>query len=274
VKAITAGEKANGIYGTTGQIKSGHYSLNCDWTAWLWANGGSIFGPDGMFTGADADGIKGLEYMLELIKYMPPAAPSWNWDGEGQSVTQGVAGQLISWGEFFPAYDGKDSKVAGLMEAAKPPKETKLRTPAEAGFGEIPHIGHQGGSSISLSKYSKNQDAAWIFMQWVTSPDVVARSCTLGGGASPVRLSSFKDPRVLAAAKVGPGTTRHFPAIEWTINNAMGSEPDVPSWVEISNNVVPVELGKLIAGQYKSPKECMDVIKAKADELTAPFRKA
>jgi len=49
---------------------------------------------------------------------MPPAAPSWNWDGEGQSVTQGVAGQLISWGEFFPAYDGKDSKVAGLMEAA------------------------------------------------------------------------------------------------------------------------------------------------------------
>ena len=85
-----------------------------------------------------------------------------------------------------------------------------------------------------------------------------------------MRLSSFKDPRVLAAAKVGPGTTRHFPAIEWTINNAMGSEPDMPAWAEISNNVIPVELGKLLAGQYSSPQQCMDAIKAKADELAAP----
>ena len=39
VKAIDAAERSNGIYGTTGQLKSGHYSLNCDWTAWLWAQG-------------------------------------------------------------------------------------------------------------------------------------------------------------------------------------------------------------------------------------------
>ena len=111
-------------------------------------------------------------------------------------------------------------------------------------------------------------------MQWVCSPDVMARVSTLGGGASPMRLSAFKDPRVLAAAKVGPGTTRHFPAIEWTINNAMGSEPDMPAWAEISNNVIPVELGKLLAGQYQSPEQCMAAIKAKADELAEPFRKA
>ena len=78
---------------------------------------------------------------------------------------------------------------------------------------------------------------------------------------------------MLAAAKVGPGTTRHFPAIEWTINNAMGSEPDLPSWPEISNNVIPVELGKLLAGQYKNGADCMKAIQAKADDLAAPFRK-
>ena len=90
-----------------------------------------------------------------------------------------------------------------------------------------------------------------------------------------MRLSAFKDPRVLAAAKVGPGTTRHFPAIEWTINNAMGSEPDMPAWAEISNNVIPVELGKLLAGQYAQPaRSAWTAIKAKADELAAPFRKA
>lgn len=274
VKAIDEAERGNGTFGTTGQMKSGHYSLNCDWTAWLWAQGGSVFGPDEMFTGGDADGLAGLEYMLELAKHMPPGANTWTWDGEGQSVQQGLAGVLISWGEFMPGFDGKDSKVVGLMEAAPPPAEKKLRTPDQAGFNEIPHIGHQGGSSIALSRYSKNEDAAWLFMQWVCSKDVVARGCTLGGGASPIRLSAFKDPRVLAAAKVGPGTTRHFPAIEWTINNRMGSEPDLPSWPEISNNVIPVELGKLLAGQYGSPQQCMDAIKTQVDALAEPFRKA
>ncbi len=274
VKAIHAAESQNGIYGTTGQLKSGHYSLNTDWTAWLWSHGGSIFDKDGFFSGGDPEGLEGLEYMLELVKYMPPAATTWTWDGEAQSVMQGIAGMLISWGEFFPGFDGPNSKVQGLMEAAIPPKEKKLRPPSAAGFGEIPHIGHQGGSALALSRYSKNPDAAWIFMQWVCSKDVMARVSTLGGGASPMRISAFEDPRVLAAAKVGPGTTRHFPAIRWTIDNAMGSEPDMPAWAEISNNVIPVELGKLLAGQYASGKECMEAIRKQADEMAAPFRKA
>ena len=272
VKALDEAERGNGIYGTTGQLKSGHYSLNCDWTAWLWANGGSVFGKDGYFCANDADGMRGLTYMLELVKHMPPAATTWTWDGEGQSVSQGNAAMLISWGEFFPGFDSKDSKVVGLMEATRPPAEAKLRSPDQAGFLEIPHIGHQGGSSICLSKYSKNPEAAFIFMQWVCSKDVVARSSTLGGGASPVRNSTYSDPRVLAAAKVGPGTTRHFPAIEWTVNNAMGSEPKLPAWVEISHNIIPVELGKLLAGQYSSPEQCMAAINERADKSAAPFR--
>jgi hypothetical protein len=36
--------------------------------------------------------------------------------------------------------------------------------------------------------------------------------------------------------------------------------------------VVPVELGKLLAGQHASGEECMAAIKAQADELAAPFR--
>ncbi len=272
VRTIDQAERGNGVYGTTGQLRSGHYSLNCDWTAWLWSQGGSVFGKDGTFSGGDAEGIAGLNYMLELVKHMPPAAKTWTWDGEGQSLTQGNAALCISWGEFFPAFDGPDSKVRGLMEAARPPKEAKLRAPSDAGFLEIPHIGHQGGSSLAISRYSRSQDAAWIFMQWVCSKDVVARSSTLGGGASPVRSSAFKDPRVLENARVGPGTTRHFPAIEWTINNAMGSEPKFPAWAELSNNTIPVELGKLLAGQHRSPADCMTAIKRVADRAAAPFR--
>src|SRR6185436_14246804 len=174
VKALNAAERANGVYGTTGQLKAGHYSLTCDWTAWLWAHGGSVFGKDGFFSGGDEDGLRGLAYMLDLVKHMPPEAKTWDWDGEGQSIRQGKAAMALSWGELFPSFDAPGSRVVGLMEAARPPREAKLRPPEEAGFQEIPHIGHQGGSSICLSQYSRNPDAAWIFMQWVCSKEVAA----------------------------------------------------------------------------------------------------
>lgn len=185
---------------------------------------------------------------------------------------QGTAAMAICWGELFPGFDGKDSKVVGLMEAAHPPAEDRLRSPDEAGFLEVPHIGHQGGSSICLSRHSRNPDAAWIFMQWVCSKNVAARSAVLGSGAAAVRNSTYKDPRVLAAARVGPGTRRHFPATEWTIHNTMRSEPKLPAWVEIAHDMIPVELGKLLAGKT-NPAQCMATLKEQVDNAAAPYRK-
>ena len=86
------------------------------------------------------------------------------------------------------------------------------------------------------------------------------------------RPSTFEDPRIKEAAKVSPGTTRHFPAIRETINNMMGSEPDMEAWPQISNDIIPVELGRLLAGQYDSPKKTMDTITEKVNEVTKPYR--
>ena len=134
---------------------------------------------------------------------------------------------------------------------------SRLRPVADAGFGEIPNVGHQGGSILGLSKYSKNLDAAWLFMQWACSKEIMTR-CTLLGGFAPMRISSFDDPRVKAKAVVGPGTTRHLEMVKWTIDNVMASEPDMPLWAGFSNNEIPVELGKLLTGQdYR--RRCQEV---------------
>jgi multiple sugar transport system substrate-binding protein len=266
-------QKAKGpaIYGTTGQMKSGHYSLECDWTAWLWGHGGSVFGPDGKFTGNDAQGIAAIEYWQKLKENMPSGVTSWTWDGQGQSVGQGIAGQVLSWGEFFPSWDNPESsQVSGLMEATVPPKADALRTVAETGYGEIPGVGHQGGSSLAVSKYSKNQDAAWLFAQWATAQETQVYITVLGGGTGPTRSSVYDDPRVKANAKPGiAGTTRHLGAVRETIAKHMGSEPDLPQWAELSNDTIPVELGRFWAGEYKTPKEVMDSIKTKVDAIVA-----
>ncbi|MCG8545813.1 MAG: extracellular solute-binding protein [Alphaproteobacteria bacterium] len=265
--------KAPEIYGTTGQMKAGHYSLNCEWTAWLWGHGGSIFDAGGYFSGGDADGMQGLHYMLELYRNMPPYAATWDWNGQVESLLEGLAGVTLAWSEFFPAADNpKRSLVPGLLGAAPPPRATHLRPPEECGFGEIPNVGHQGGSVLALSKYSQQQNAAWIFLQWATSSEVQTMATLLGGGATPTRASVFEDPRVKKEARVQAGTTRHFNAVRRTIETAMGSEPDFPAWPKISNGVIPRELGRLLTHDDVSPETAMAAIKIEADKLAEPYR--
>jgi multiple sugar transport system substrate-binding protein len=258
------------MYGTTGQMKSGHYSLECDWTAWLWGHGGSIFGPDGKFTGNDEAGLAAMAYWDKLKKTMPPGVDGWTWDGQGQSVAQGVAASMLSWGEFFPYFDDPtQTKVSGLCDVAVPPAASSLRTVDQTGYGEIPGVGHQGGSSLAVSRYSKAPDAAWIFMQWATCADTQALITALGGGTGPTRSSVYDDPRVTANARVGAGTTRHLPIVRETIANHMGSEPDLPPWAQLSSDTIPVALGKYFAGGYGSAKEALDDIKTQVDAVVA-----
>lgn len=269
-KAITD-DRGPELYGTSGQMRSGHYSLECDWTAWLWGHGGSIFNSDGKFVGNDEEGLAAMEYWTRLWRTMPPGVTSWTWDGQGQSVAQGLAASMLSWGEFFPSFDDPNaSKVSGLCEVAVPPAPMKpLRTVAQTGFGEIPGVGHQGGSTLAVSHYSSNPDAAWIFMQWATCADTQALITALGGGTGPTRTSVYDDPRVTANARVGPGTTRHLDVVRETIAHHMGSEPDLPEWAEISNDTIPVQLGRYFAGEYGSAKECMDDIAQRVDAIVS-----
>jgi multiple sugar transport system substrate-binding protein len=139
----------------------------------------------------------------------------------------------------------------------------------ETAFGEIPGVGHQGGSSLAVSKYSKAPDAAWVFMQWATCADTQALITVLGGGTGPTRKSVYDDPRVKAKARGGAGTTRHLPVVRDTIANYMGSEPDLPAWAEISSDTIPVALGKYFAGQSGSAKETMDALKVQVDAIVA-----
>jgi multiple sugar transport system substrate-binding protein len=270
VKQITEAEKANGMFGTGLQAKSGHYSLECDWTQMVWNEGGSIFGADKKFKGNDEAGVAGLQRYQELLKYAPPESTNSTWDGQFQMMASGQSAIVQSWDEFFPGLDADDSKVKGLFMPAKPLVGKPLRPLDQVGFGEIPNYAHQGGSILGLSKYSKNIDAAWVFMQWACSKDIMTR-CTLLGGFAPMRLSSFADQRVKDKAKVGPGTTRHLEMVKWIIDNNIASEPDMPLWAGFSNNEIPVNLGKLLTGQDfgGDAKKCMDTVAESIDKAVA-----
>ncbi len=269
-KAINDAMAADGTYGTVGQMKSGHYSLETDMTAYVWSHGGSVFTADGMCSLNDPAAVTGVDYMRELQQYMPAAVTTYDWGGQATAIQQGQGGQVITWGEDLPGWDNPDnSLVSGLMEPAPLPANTAQRPAEEAGFEEVPDLGHQGGSTYSLSRYSKQADPAWIFLQWATSSNTQTLASVIGGGASPMRQSTFDDPRVKEMAKVGAGTTRHFPAMLEVIQTRMGTEPHLPQWPLIATDIIAVELGKLTTGGYGSTQEGMDTIKRLVDEAAA-----
>lgn len=239
-------EDGSQIRGYIGQWKSGHYALQCDWTAWLWSHGGSHTGVDGAVTINDAAALEGANYMLELAKYVPSGVTTWDWGGQGDAMAQGLGANVISWAEFFPGLDVPDrSKTVGLWETADLPTEKALRTKAETSFDETPAIGHQGGSCIALSRYSQVQDAAWVFLQYATCAPVQTAAATSSN--TPIRLSAFESDVVKANAKVTAGTTRHFPAALKAIQTRMGTEPHFPGWAAASGTggPIPNELGKM-----------------------------
>lgn len=130
------------------------------------------------------------------------------------------------------------------------PAPYSLRPASECGYGESPGSVRQGGSSIAISKNSKNKEAAWVFLQWLTSKDINARSTLIGGSSSAVRTSTFDDPRITSRSKlVGPGTTRHLEIVKDSILHNLGNDPSHPNWSEISRDHFTVELGRMVTDQ-------------------------
>jgi multiple sugar transport system substrate-binding protein len=268
VKAIHEAKIGQGIYGTVGQWKSGHYALQSEASAWLWSHGGHHFNRDNQPDYVNDANIKGLQYMMELGQYMNPACKTWDWGGQSAAFAQGNAGIMISWSEFFPGFDNPESsKIIGLVEAADCPREDALLTKKDCGFGETPGISRQGGSCLALSRHAPNVDAAWIFMQWATSADVTARS-NAQGADTPIRMSNFKDSRVEAKRKPGIGTTRHFDVTKRAIENRMGSSPHLPAWSVLASEVNAVEYGKM-THQHQSIPDTLKAIQEKTETFLA-----
>jgi hypothetical protein len=115
-------EKANNMFGTGLQAKSGHYSLECDWTQAVWGHGGGIFGADKHFTGNDEAGIKGLQWYQNLLKNAPAASTTSTWDGQFQMMAAGPVRAGAELGRVLPRprrrrFQGEGPLAAGEAAA-------------------------------------------------------------------------------------------------------------------------------------------------------------
>lgn len=160
-----------------------------------------------------------LEFMISLKKFMPPGSDTWDHDPTVQALAQGTVAMIDEWSPFYTTLTTpSSSKIVNEVGVGVEPGNqlTHLRKPAFGGFSWM----------INSHISTKEQQAAWLFIQWITSNKMAPRYVEAGG--VPGRRAVYQDRTLLAKYP-------YFkPLVEsWALANPV-ERPRFASWPAVS----------------------------------------
>lgn len=132
------------------------------WQAVLNSNGGALFddGLDPVF--ATDEGADALQLQVDLLEYAPPGALTYNYTEPLDAFRQGKVATIFTWGSAF-----KSAAVDQAVTTLTPDQVGIQTMPA----GDVSASTHRGIWSGSVFKNSANPEAAWTFLQWMSSKE-------------------------------------------------------------------------------------------------------
>ncbi|WP_428493356.1 ABC transporter substrate-binding protein [Rhodopila sp.] len=170
--------------GIPGFLCENHYGWT--WIAYLQGFGGNVFRhpPDDLMPVLDsAESIEAADYFGRLLRnYGPDGALSYVYDQVLATLKQGRANYSTNNEMFLVQLAGRDSKVASTCAFSTMPGGPAGRFPQLATHGWGIPVG------------SKNKDAAWQFIQWSMSKQMVGRMFSERGYSSVTRRSVIDSP--------------------------------------------------------------------------------
>ena len=123
------------------------------------------------------EGIKGTEKWAEVMKYAPDNVGTFTWYEAMNHFAAGNAAFFIDADHMSETFEAPDSSsVVGKVNYGLPPK-------GDAGRG-----GEIWLWSLAMSAASKNNIAAWIFLQWASTKEQLEKAITKGN-INPTRQS-------------------------------------------------------------------------------------
>ncbi|HWU37462.1 MAG TPA: sugar ABC transporter substrate-binding protein [Candidatus Acidoferrum sp.] len=175
----------------------------------LYAMGGTWLTPNREPAINSEAAVKAIDMWGRLLRlYGPPGSENNHWYEASSIFSQGKAAMYLDANSLWPVIeDPQKSKVIGKVGYAVFPKGPK---------------DHPGGTvaawGLGLPKGSKNQKAAWLFMQWATNKEQVLKIQSETGVLG-CRESVWKDPK--GKAKVPADLAESL---------AQGSKVGTPLW--------------------------------------------
>jgi multiple sugar transport system substrate-binding protein len=135
----------------------------------------------------DPRSVKFTQLWVDMMRESGPA--NWanmTWYDAMESFAAGMAGMIVDADFFAATYeDPKKSKVAGKIGYALVP----------SGPGGKPFAGLWTWA-LGMSKATKNKEAAWLFIQWATSPQTLLNATLEYRNYNPSRISVMSNPQV------------------------------------------------------------------------------
>jgi len=222
-----------------------------DWLQYNAQLGGSVLGPDGKPAINSEANINSLKVYKELFdKAAPPGAVDYDWGGREESFRQGLVGMMETWSVGAPGYyDPSMSKIVDSVAITTTPVAKGL--PVKYGLGGW-------GMGINADIDPAQQEAAWKFIKWLTSPEI-QKEFNLEGAGSYIRKSTLADPDL---NKKFP----YLPVIAKSFENADGDyRPRIPQYPEIQDLLGTAVNAVLVGGT--DPKAALDEVQEKAVKL-------
>lgn len=176
-------DKSKGQYGYVLQSAHNETQTADAFARFLWPWGGRFLDVKNQKVMVNSpESIKGIEFRRKLVKMMPSGIVSDDHPQVVQMLVQGKAAMITEWSAFYTTL--KHSAIGDNLGIAPEPKGPKRAASAFGGFAYM----------ISSQVPTKQQNAAWLFIQWLTSKEM-ARPL-LKHGAVVAREAADTDPSI------------------------------------------------------------------------------
>lgn len=180
--AIAAAAKDAKADGIAGIVMRGKAESTMAWTCqgYVFAHGGYVIDPSGKAAFDSPESIRAVDSYASLLRDAgPPGAAAWDWQQANQAFEGRKAAMVIESSVFGAEYmDPESSREADEVRAA----------PFPAMDGELrPNFWHW---VLGMNRRSKKKTAAWLFLQWATSPPTA--DLLAGAGVSVPRRSVWR----------------------------------------------------------------------------------
>jgi multiple sugar transport system substrate-binding protein len=241
---MDAAEKLNDPNGVAGISVAAKQDGQTSTTAilLLWNEGGDVITQDGKFGFDSPAGIKALTTYQRLIKSAPAGVLGYGATEELDAFYTGKTAMVFYWASIG----------ANATDPQKTAGADKVKWASVAN-------GMRGVWNLGIAKDSKNKDAAWEWVKWITGPQGSTLWTRAGGGNSPrfdvLRTDEFKQKYPWA------------PDLEMAVA-ASRSRPQTPNWNGIQTVIIDMT-SAVLSGQ-KTPDQAVK----QASEQVAPYLKA
>lgn len=218
-------KEKKGMGALTSRGKTGH-QVTAAWLLHLAPLGGKIFDDEWNPVINSPEAVKAAEVLRTVSNTGPTGIPSYGFSEMSAAFLQGDAAMYLD-----------SLKIAAM---SRNPKLSKVD--GKVGFALHP-VGSRcgsetGGFAMGIPANSLNKEAAFLFVQYMTSKAGDKRMVELGG--DPIRLSTLNHPEFVKQFPEYPVVAEQLPCADpdW--------RPLIPEWNELNIDVLGQALTKVI----------------------------